>query len=683
MQWNWKSRTVRHLTFLFGLFVWIDVTGCASSQPRPERFHESGRVDPAKYPDVDAVEILRRTEVTFSYSMENKRPYAESTETRRIQILRESGVRFAKFRVPYDDRSVILGMQSRRIPENGDAIDFADDLMVDVMRYAAGSPAAKLYGEQKGYKQTKVSGLQVGDVMEVVVHRVHRDARWLDPIFVEGRLPIVRAEVVVDSPKGFDVRHEVFARGTTVAMRPNRIPTQIHASGASGEGISGQRMVFLFEDQHALYPEPYQPRLEDFSEQVVLQLASYRLNNKAHVGFQSQEDVAAWYSELVEGKSEPDATVKSKVKELRATSGRKTSKITKIQRYLQDEIEDVPLFMHISGTKPASPGALISAGIGDAKDQASLGIAMLKAVGIGAFPVLVGTTTFGAIASPALFSNVLVAVPAGGKYIYIDPTTRHLPLGRLPGNLQGKSALLVKAAGASIIQLPLEVPSDNQTQMEYSLALNDSGLASGSIDIRLTGNSATAVKSILESSPDALQAEALQKHLGPGVGDGGLIWQAVTIIKEKPDGAMTLRVDVTPARIGKQEAGLLSLNLERVVGRPFPFLWREVRYTPMILPFLSQEKVKVKIKLPKSLGVDLLPEEVQHKTDAIDFRFRWAIANGELLYSRETDLTAVKILPDTYRELRRPVLAVWDAVKKPLRLAPNAFRGEDYGEDPF
>ena len=56
---------------------------------------------------------------------------------------------------------------------------------------------------EKGLRVFKVPGVEVGDVVELVTLRVYRDARWLQPLQMNGRIPVVRAEVVLDAPDGF------------------------------------------------------------------------------------------------------------------------------------------------------------------------------------------------------------------------------------------------------------------------------------------------------------------------------------------------------------------------------------------------------------------------------------------------------------------------------------------------
>ncbi len=661
---------------------------CGPSRPEIERFHTSGRVDPRDFPDVPAVVLLDRTELTFTFAAEMGRPYAASLHTRRIQILRPEALDLARVMIPFDDRSRILYVQAKRITQDGEMIPMADDRAVDMMRFKSGSVAAKLY-DDKGYKLTKVSGVEVGDVMEVSYLRVYRDPRWVDPIRVSGPLPVVRGEVVVDHPVTYDVDFRVTKLGRTADVKPTRIPTRVKGPEDTGEGVRGTRHVFLFENERALFDEPWQPEVAALATQVHVQLKGYTLQNKRYVGFRNFDDVAAWYRELTAGKTSPDGTVSSTVVGLGGKGGTKRQKLKRVQQFLQNEIKDVPTFLNLAALPARGPGDIINAKFGDSKDQASLGLAMLAEMGIGAFPVLVSRVgTFAAVpdlATPAPFNHVILAVPSGGRYSYIDPATPFLPTGRLPGALQGQRGLLVTPTGAELVDLPEDPPGANRSVLNYDLAVNKEGIASGQVRVELDGLFAQAAREALFWDPENATAR-IATLLAPSE-KKGMVWREVLAVggekAKDPDKTLKLQVVLAPGEIGQQRGPGFTVTVEKIVGRPFPFLWREVRYTPLVFPFRFVENTRVTLSMPPTYGIDALPQEASRESSYVNFRFRWAIANGELFYNRETTVDVRELLVTDYIDLRRPVVTVWSALAEPLAVVTGGFRGENYGSDPF
>lgn len=660
---------------------------CPARRPQMERFHVKNRIDEGAFPDVPAVVLLDRTELVFSYSTEKKRPYAESLHTRRVQVLRPEGLELQKVRIPFDDRSRILHIQARVTKPDGRVIEMPPDRAVDLPRFSPGSPPAKLYNDD-GYKLTKVSQVEVGDVMELSYVRVYRDPRWVEPIQVGGELPVVRGEVVVDHPLAYDVDFRVTRLGRTVPSRPARIPARVKGPEGDGEGVSGTRHVFVFENEPAIYPEDLRPDTEALTTQVHVALKGYTLRAQRYDAYRSWNDVARWYRELTAGKDVPDAAVKKAVLEAGGKGGSKLDKVARVQRYLQDRVADVPAFLNLAALPARAPGEILKARIGDAKDQASLGLAMLRELGVDGFPVLVSRAgSFASVPdlpSPAPFNHVVLAIPAGGTYHFIDPSTPLLPVGRMPGALQGQRGLLVRKDSAELIDLPEDDADQNTRVFTYELALSRQGTASGQLKVTLEGLDAAMARRVLKEGGDDVAAR-LQALLRPGEA-AKLPWKEVLTVAgpgDSPDKPLKLQVILGPGPVADESDGGLALQLERLVGRPLPFLWREARRMPLVLDHPYVERKKVSVSLPDELGVASLPQETRETSPLCSVDERWAIADGVLWLDRKLRIEARTVDAAQYDVLRRPVTGLWAAQAVPVDVVPGGDRGKSYGGDPF
>jgi len=666
----------------------LTFSSCGPSRPEVERFHVSGRVEPGDYPDVPAVVLLDRTELRFTFSVERGRPYAESLHTRRIQVMDPRGLDLAKMLIPFDDRSVILHVLAKRIRPDGEIIEMADDRAVDMERYPSSSPAAKVYGGVAS-KLTKVSGVEVGDVFEIAYLRVWRDPRWVDPIRVSGALPVVRGEVVVDLPSNYDVDYRVTKMGKAVDVRPTKIPQRIQSIEGTGEGVPGWRLAWVFDRERALYPEELMPSVDALATQVHVQLKGYTLSGKRYVGYTSWDDVAAWYRELIGKGDQATGDVEGALTQIGAKSGSKREKLARIQRFLQNDIADVPTFLHLAALPVQKPGAVLSSKIGDSKDQATVALAMLRGAGIDGFPVLVSRHgSFAAVPdlpTPAPFNHVVIAVPSGGRYSFIDPATPYLPTGRLPGALQGQRGLLVRTDGSELIDLPEDPPEANKTEIVYDLAIAVDGTVSGQARASVDGLDAAMVRAALASAPPEL-ASVVKSVLVPS--GSALRWLEVLPVggpkSMDPDATLKLQIVIGPSPLGRPlDGGGLTLALADVVGKPLPWLWREVRYTPLALPHRHTMLAKTTIDVPESLGVSELPSENVVDTAMLGIRTRFAIASGELFTEVALTVDARSLPPEEVPDLRGPTVRTWVMLDEPVMLVPGGDRGKDYGTDAF
>ena len=209
------------------LLALVVTHGCNTTRPELETFHSSGRVEPGAFPDVDAVVLLDRSELTFTYSADKQRPYAELFRTLRVQVLTPKGVERAKVQIPFDNRSRLLHIQARRIQPDGTITEMPPDRAVDLRYFKEGTKAHEIYGEVGG-RYTKVSGVEVGDVFEVSWVRVYRDAKWIDPLRISRDIPVVRGEVVIDYPQNYDIDYRVTRKGRVDSrVRPVKIPARV------------------------------------------------------------------------------------------------------------------------------------------------------------------------------------------------------------------------------------------------------------------------------------------------------------------------------------------------------------------------------------------------------------------------------------------------------------------------
>lgn len=689
----------------FLLVIALLHAGCPS-RPRPEveRFAGTARVETGDFPDARAVILLDRTEVTYFPPLGKPDVIAEVVSTRRTQIVTEAGLDQAKVLVPFDERSRILSITSRVIHEDGSVEETHPEAFLDVERFPAASPAARLYSG-KGYKVSKAKGARVGDVIETTVLRLVRDPRWLEPVPVGGELPFVRGEVVVNVPKGFDVDFRVTRQGRVVSgVRPTKIPTRVKAvteKTKDPEGLPGSRYAFVFDREPALFPEGAAPEPSALTTQVHVQLLRFSPDRGAEGrGFHSFDDVAAWYRELVAGKDRPDDMTRQLVRGM--NKGAKADKLRSVQRYLQDDIGDVPTFLNLAALPPHTAREVHQAKVGDAKDQASLGLALLRQMGLDGFPVLVSRQgSFASVpdlATPAPFNHVVIAVPTGGAWAFIDPSTPGLPTGRLPGALQGQKGVLVRPDRGELIDLPEDAPDDNLNHVEVELELLPDGTLTGLVKATLQGVDAAVARAALaepETAPAKLRPLLLgdvSSGLGAGAPDllpGLELVEAFRVAGRgnNPDEALKLQLRAKPLPPLEDRSGQGGQKHvvipERAVGRPLAFLWREGRRAPVVLDHRAVYKVKLSVKMPDGLGVEALPASLQKQGSILNVEEQWAVADGTFWLARTLRIEERVVPPERYDELRAAASALWARQQVPVVVIPGGDRGAAYGGDPF
>ncbi|MBN2361943.1 MAG: DUF3857 and transglutaminase domain-containing protein [Deltaproteobacteria bacterium] len=662
--------------------------GCAGRTAPIEKFHTSHLADPGRYVDVPAVVLLERLELTYTFSAKQWQPYAELVHHRRIHLLKPEALSLRKIYIPYDATSGILDVTARVTHPDGSVEDLGAVPTVEFDRFAPSHPAATLYNDSAA-KVFAVPGLQVGDAIEYRYRRIVKDASWLEPLRIGGPYPVERGEIAIVYPDGFDVDFRVLKAGQVVDLKPQRLPDRVRAdpNDRSSEGVPGTRLMWVFENVPALYPEPYRPQDEALARQVLVQFKAFFFNNRSFDGFRGWNDVGRWYGRLIGNRDAPESSAKKALKDLGITQALpKSERVRRINRYLSDNIVPIEFAGSLASLKVHSAAGVLAARSGDAKDLSNTALGMLRAAGVEGFPVLCSRRGTRALApdlpTPEAFNAVVVAVAGGGGYTFFSPAGYGLPSGRLPWYVQGTRGLLIRKSGAELIELPVDAAEDNRRLIEIHLSLAADGSARGTALLTLTGQDAGEVRLALKRHDAAGRVQFMQ---GFFLGEGSAL--AVTDVQEPrhSDGEQPLKLMVTLAanRLAVPAGQALKYTVTNLIGRPNAFLWREGRRTPLDLGYRLSERVVVSVAMPEGMGIWEQPQDRKRETPLVEIDDRFAVADGQAWFLRERVQRRVEVRPEDYADFKAFYEALWRHQDNAIQIIAGGDRGKDYQGDPF
>ncbi len=150
----------------------------------------------------------------------------------------------------------------------------------------------------------------------------------------------------------------------------------------------------------------------------------------------------------------------------------------------------------INGYRPANAAMTFKNGYGDSKSLAALLIAMLKAEGIAAYPVLItslNTTDLNPkIISPKQFDSVIVGLNLKEKgrnvHYYLYPDSSSYKAFNIPFELSGRKGLaLLSRNSFKFIRTPSEKPNQNERIFLFKGALNKNGTLTGTVSVKYKG----------------------------------------------------------------------------------------------------------------------------------------------------------------------------------------------------
>src|SRR5258706_5384648 len=140
----------------------------------------------------------------------------------------------------------------------------------------------------------------------------------------------------------------------------------------------------------------------------------------------SWSEVAQWADALFRLDDKSHAAVANLANEIRKSNRGRDAQLVAAIRFVQDDIRYLGIEMGRGSHEPRQPAAVLSQRYGDCKDKALLLAALLRELGIEAYPALVNTKLRahldGFLPSPFLFDHVITQVVDGGKTYWIDGT---------------------------------------------------------------------------------------------------------------------------------------------------------------------------------------------------------------------------------------------------------------------
>jgi transglutaminase-like putative cysteine protease len=235
------------------------------------------------------------------------------------------------------------------------------------------------------------------------------------------------------------------------------------------------------------------------------------------------EAIGRWYAGLARDRYSLDATVKAKLPALLAGARSANDTLRAVQRWVAQDVRYVSIALGLGGYQPRMPAEVVATGYGDCKDKATLFIAVVNALGLRAYPVLLnsGSPVERALPSIGQFDHAIAVVERPEGRLYVDLTADLAPLGELPAGVQGQFALVVHPDGTSEqVTLPQAEPGANLQETRIVGTLSTEGYVTASYEERGLGTRQYSLRRLfltpIDSTHRADFARSIATKLYPG-----------------------------------------------------------------------------------------------------------------------------------------------------------------------
>jgi hypothetical protein len=385
---------------------------------------------------------------------------------------------------------------------------------------------------------------------------------------------------------------------------------------------------------------------------------------------ESWSSLGLWIHNLWKGRDALPTSEVEKVKAMIADAPTKLEKIRRIYAYLQANTRYVGIQLGIGGWQTEEARSTSSTKYGDCKALTNYMMAMLRAVGIEAYPALINLGT-NIDVIPDIpnnrFNHVVLFVPVDGDSLYLECTSKTYPMGYLGLANSGKHSLIITPEGGRLVKVPTRRSQQNQQ------------IRTGTVTLDANGNARAAFQTVYTGYQHEYYRE-MDANMTPRDKDQ-MVRQNIRIPRfDLNSFAIEASADTAGAQL------ILSLTLPGYANRAGtrlifqPNVMEQRRFTvseqaersqPVRFDFAYFDTDQIEFAIPPRYSIESIPSPVDIETSFGTYRSRYEVLDGKVVYRRELEIREVTIPADSFSDYRQFVNTMVQADQSRVVLTLN------------
>ena len=643
------------LTFIFAAA--FDVFG-GDAPPNWMRQAASGSV-PAYEKEVSAVVLHNEYQVALGGD-----GLLVTTENYAVKILSREGREHAVATALYLVSSgKVRDIEAWLIRPDGTTKNYDKKTVLDII-----SDPDDVYNEYRRKVIDASGDVDAGYIFGYTIVSEEKPLYFQEKWFTQDNLPTLVSRYTLNLPSGWK------ASSTTYNHAP--VAPQ----------ISGTSYTWEVRNLPHIKNEPMRPSVPNLIPWVAINYAPENASQTANKEFANWTEISRWMTSIYDPQVIVDDAVAIKARELTAGAQTELEKIRAVAAYVQN-LQYISIDIGVgsgNGYRPRPSNLVLTRGYGDCKDKANLMRAMLKALKIDAFPVIIfsGDPTFVREdwASPAQFNHCIIAVrvsdktvsptvinhAALGRLLIFDATDPYTTLGDLPDSLQGSFGLIVAGEQGTLTRMPILPAEANLLDRRVEVSLMADGSIKGFIQESSTGQSSSLERAMLRSLSASDYNKMLEGWLTRGATGARLV--KFTPVDKKAESAFGLDVEFSASSYAQlMQNRLLVFKPVIVSRRNSLYLTENKRTHPVMLDSEAMRETAV-FTLPSGFVVDEVPDAVNLEMPFGRYATSYEVKEGKLYFTRTLTINRATVPVDKYHSVRDFYAKIRDAEQSPVVL---------------
>lgn len=419
-----------------------------------------------------------------------------------------------------------------------------------------------------------------------------------------------------------------------------------------------ERLIYSwqFKDIPQIIPEANMPASVEINPVILIST------------FSNWQDIYNWWWGLAGDKINADQAIIDKVKELNSQGEQDETKIRAIYNFCAQKIRYVAVEYGEAGHQPHLAGDIFKNKYGDCKDQAILLVAMLKAAGFKAYPVLISTKDYYNLNPDfpsVLFNHCIAAVELKDKLVFLDPTAETCSFGDLPVDDQNRGVLIFKEESYEINNTPLFTAGHNLIRQELKIKVNSDETIVGEKTISTNGVYDQAERAWLLYTPPELIGESINQRLQE-VSIGAKMENYSVKNMETLDKPVVLSY-----KFGGPEyftaAGSARI-MPQLAFLDTAIVAKENRRYPIDFAVLDSKEIIFEIELPDNFVIKYLPPSLGEESPWLKLNIEYSRMDNKIYCKQKIEAKETVVLESEYQNFKDFFIAMAKKIKQRIVL---------------
>lgn len=414
------------------------------------------------------------------------------------------------------------------------------------------------------------------------------------------------------------------------------------------------RTFYTWSVQNQLIPKryPLSPTWEEAAPALYLRTSDFQYG-RHHGSLRSWESFGDWIDELWRGRDRLPESVRRDVLELTKDLETDEEKIAVLYEFLQKTTRYISIQLGIGGLQTDTAEQTAQTRYGDCKALTNYMMAMLREVGIEAYPALIRHGSQVPDVKPEFptsrFNHVVLFIPRDEDAIWLECTSKSSPPGYLGWGNANRHALVVRPNGQStLVRTPEMGHLENTQERRATVNLDAGGNATSVVNTLYGGFQQESYRSLFSRGTPREK----ERYVISGIFIPRFELQSFTITPDEESVRMNLELNMLLPRYATSTGSRLVFmpNLMERYSSDFGLL--ESRSQPVHLRYTYTDTDEIVYRLPEGYRVETLPEggALEAKFGEYSASILYDAENHTIVYRRDIVIKSRRLPASEYND---------------------------------